>query len=228
MRKLLLLLVLALPALAQQPYHLELEANAAAPFPWLAKFGTVDLHVYPGGVYADTVWLNGFTKNGQSAITVMNPIGRMYVELPIGEIASAVRHLSNNQANIEAGIAGKLVPPPLSAPMKGKVVGIDATRYRLQYGPDAWIDVWTTTAIPKNPQLDTIVSQLIAAVSPSTAVSAKKIPGAPVYVELNFRRFKKLPILRLKKLSFDNEGESDNLSLGRIYMKAPLLENIWK
>ena len=41
-------------------YHLELEANPAAPFPFLGKFGTITLHVFPSGVRAETFWLQRF------------------------------------------------------------------------------------------------------------------------------------------------------------------------
>ena len=72
----LLLSALALPALASTPYHLELEANPAAPFPWLGKFGSIELHVYRGGVRAEALWLNGMSRNGAPSVTVANPLGR--------------------------------------------------------------------------------------------------------------------------------------------------------
>src|SRR4051812_46878622 len=86
-RLLPLLVALAVfPALAQAApprYHLELEANPAAAFPYLSKFGTsIELHVYPSGVRAEALWLNSFSKNGAPAVTVANPLGRMYVDIP--------------------------------------------------------------------------------------------------------------------------------------------------
>jgi hypothetical protein len=82
--------------------------------------------------------------------------------------------------------------------------------------------------IPENQQLRAIVEEFVRGIAPGTAAVAKDIPGTPVYVELNFRRFKKLPILKLKSLAFDNAGEEDALKVGPIYMKAPLLDSIWK
>ena len=53
-------------------------------------------------------------------------------------------------------------------------------------------------------------------------------PGTPLYVELNFRRYKKLPLIRLKSFQLDNVGQEDALKIGNLYFKAPLLESIWK
>jgi hypothetical protein len=216
-----LLLVAAPLSAATRPYHLELEANPAAAFPFLGKFGGVTLHVYGGGVRAETVWLNGFSRNGMPAVTVMNPFGRMYTDVPVSEISTVIGKLGGDpSARLASGV--------LQPPMAGKVRGIDAQRYRIVYGPQAWIDIWTTSAVPENRQLRLIVDEFVSGISPATAGVARRIPGTPVYVELNFRRFKKLPILRLKSLPFENAGEEDALKVGPIYMKAPLLDAIWK
>jgi hypothetical protein len=213
----------ALPlAAATRPYHLELEANPAAPFPFLGKFGTVTLHIYGGGVRAETIWLNGFTRNGAPAVTVMNPLGRMYTDVPIAQISSVLGKLAGTDRRERMAI-GTLMPASL-----GKVGAVDASRYRIVYGPEAWIDVWTTKTIPDNPQLHAIVDQFVSGISPGTAPLAKKIPGTPIYVEINFRRFKKLTLLKLKSLTFENQGEADALQVGAVYMKAPLLDSIWK
>src|SRR5256885_7994529 len=90
----LLLVAASLHAASPKPYHIELEANPAAPFPFLGKFGTVPLHVYPAGVRAETFWLNGFTRNGTGAVTVENPLGRMYTDVPLSQISSTLRKLS--------------------------------------------------------------------------------------------------------------------------------------
>lgn len=219
----LLLLLLGLPLFAAQPYHLQLEANPAAPFPFLSKFGTVTIDVYGGGVRAKTIWLNGFSPNGSGNVTVENPLGRMYTDLPLPEIAKLVRKLGGSSL-------GALNGPPerVDGPVGGKVKGLDAARYRLVYGPQAWIDVWTTRAIPANPQFRSIVNEFVAGVSPPAAAIAARLPGAPIYVELNFRRFHKLPLLRMKSLTFDNEGEADALKTGLLYFRAPLLDSIWK
>lgn len=215
---------LALPLFAAgRPYHLELEANPAAPFPFLSKFGSVKIHVYGGGVRAETFWLNGFSRNAARTLTVENPLGRMYTDLPIAEVSKIMRKLGG-------GSLGPISAPPgaIAPPVAGKVRGIAATRYRLMYGPQAWIDVWTTGAVPQNPQFRAIANEFVAGISPGAAKVAKTIPGMPIYVELNFRRFHKVPLVRMKSFSFENEGEADALSVGTLYFRAPLLESIWK
>ncbi|HEY6138442.1 MAG TPA: hypothetical protein VI670_11825 [Thermoanaerobaculia bacterium] len=206
------LLLFALPLVAQ-PYHLTLEANPAAPFPFLGKFGTVTLDVYPGGVRAETLLMNAFSRNGAAAITVENPLSRIATNEPIAGIAPALRKLGRSDV--------AEVPAPLLGPeLAGKVGSVPARRYRLVYGPAAWIDVWTATAIPPNPQLRTIVEQFVAGLAPGTAAALRSIPGTPLYVELNFRRFHKLPLLRLKSFVPNSDGEEEALRVGRLYFFA--------
>ena len=215
--------LVAAASFSATPYHLEMEANPAAPFPYLGRFGTVKLDVFGGGVRAETIWLNGFSRNGTPAITVENPYGRMYTDVPIVNIASILGKLAGGGDRVERTATGTL-----AAPVGGKVHGIDATRYRIVYGPAAWIDIWTTRAIPENPQFRAIVNELLRGISPGTYAVARSIPGMPLYVELNFRRFHKVALLRTKNLAFTSAGEADALKVGTLYFKAPLLDSIWK
>lgn len=217
---------LAATAAPTPRYHLELEANPAAAFPWLSKFGTsIDVHVYPSGVRAEALWLNSFSKNSAPAVTVANPLGRMYVDVPVAEIAPLLRKLAGAEAGVE-----RIAVPARGPVVKGKVAGIDATRHRLVYGPQAWIDIWTTDAVPENPQLRRISEQLVAGISPGAAKLVRAIPGTPVHVELNFRRFRKVALLKVKQLTFDvdAEDEQDELELGPLYVRAPLLEKLFQ
>jgi len=222
-RPLLLALLFAATTIhaAQPNYHLTLEAHPAAPFPFLAKFGTVTLDVYPAGVRAETFWLNGFSRTGATAVTVENPFWRMYTDVPIADLAAILHKLST--AGVESA-----APGAVGKPAGGAVKGLAALRYRLQYGPQAWIDVWTTRAIPENPQLRNIVVELVNGISPATASTMRAIPGTPVFVELNFRRYKKLTLLELKSIRYDAAGEEDALTVGKLYFKAPLLDSLWK
>lgn len=231
-RTLLVLVLLAAASTASaatppQRYHLELEANPAAPFPYLSKFGTdIEVHVYPAGVRLEALWLNSFSKNGAQAVTVANPLGRMYVDVPIAEIAPTLRKLAGSDAGVEK------VAVPLRSPVivKGKIAGVDASRYRLVYGREAWIDIWTTTAIPENPQFRRISEQLIAGISPGAAKLAKALPGTPLQIDLNFRRFKNVQLLKVKELTFNVSAadEKDALELGPVYVKAPFLEKLFE
>jgi hypothetical protein len=220
--RLLAILLFALPSFAAQPYHLQLEASPAAVFPYLGKFGTVDLHVYARGVRAETFWLNGFSRGGDHAVTVMNPLARMYVDVPISDIASTLTKIAGAAGALERSIA-----PVLERPVSGTVNKLAATRYRLTYGPTGWIDVWTTNAIPENAQLRMLVDEFVRGISPGTANVSRTIRGTPIYVELNFRRFRKVPLLRLKKLTFAADDEDDALKLGAFYVRHALLEKLF-
>lgn len=219
---LILTLFVTTAAHAAQPYHLELEATPDAVFPWLSRFGKVDLHVYAGGVRGEALWLHGFSRNGDKAVTVANPLARMYVDVQTSEIAPILTKLAGSSAGIE-----RKVKPVLGQSMKGQVKGIDATRHRIVYG-SAYIDVWTTEVIPPNAQLRMLVNNVVSGISPGSAAIASKLPGTPIYVELNFRRFKKVVLVRMKKLTFAAEDEEDALTLGSLYVRAGILEKLFR
>ena len=220
---LIVTLLIATAAHAAKPYHLELEATPEAAFPWLGRFGKVDIHVYAGGVRGEALWLHGFSRNGEKAVTVANPLARMYVDVQTAEISSIVARLAGESAGVE-----KKAKPKLGPSMKGTVKGVVATRHRIVYGKEAWIDVWTTDVIPPNAQLRTLVNNVVSGISPRTAALSSKLPGTPIYVELNFRRYKKVAIVRLKKLTFAAEDEEDALTLGKLYVRAGLLEKLFR
>jgi hypothetical protein len=48
-----------------------------------------------------------------------------------------------------------------------------------------------------------------------------RLAGMPIYVELNTLHYKKVALLRVKKFTPGNEGEADDLAVGRLYLKAP-------
>jgi hypothetical protein len=216
----LFIFALAARAAAPLPYHLELEANPAAPFPLLKKFGVVTLHVYPAGVRADSMWLNGFSRNG-TTVTVENPYGRMYTEVPVAQFAQMIEKMADVEV-IEGGA------PPVAQPVAGRVGGMSASRYRLLYGPEAWIDIWTTQLVPENAQLKMIVDGFVRGVAPQTANVLRSIPGTPVYVEMNFAHYKKMPLVWLKSFVKNNAGQDDALKVGRFYFKVPLLDALWR
>lgn len=220
---LLFILTLTTPLLAApaRPYHLELQVTPKTAFPWLGRFGDVDVHVYGGGVRAEALWLNAISRNGWNHVTVANPLGRMYVDVATAEIAPRLAKMAG-----ESGQSLRTAQPTLGPALKGTVKGVAATRHRLMYGPKAWIDVWTTDVIAPSPQLRLLVRNAVAGISPPTAALVSKLPGTPIYVELNFSRFQKLAIVRLKKLTFAAEDENDALTLGKLYVRAGLLEKI--
>lgn len=217
-------LLLAFPLLAAapaRPYHVSLEANLAAPFPFLSKCGAVDIDVYPQGVVADSIWLDGFAKTGTGTVTVMNPIARMYADVPVAQVAPTLAKLAS--ALPERSAAGVL-----GSATAGTIKGFAATRYRVVYGPQAWIDVWTTNVVPPNPQFRALAVEFVRGIAPETAKLMNSFPGTPVYVELNFRRFKKVPILTLKSITFGEAPAADAFQVGTIYFKAPFIDSLLK
>ena len=224
-KRILLILLIAIPLHAApppRPYHIQLEANTAAPFPFMSKFGTITVHVYPAGVHADSIWLTGFSRLGTPTVTIQNPLARMYTTMPVSEITTMIRRTTRGDEALGT------TPPPIERPVSGNVRGIAARRYRLVYGPEAWIDVWTTNVIPENPQLRSIVDAFVRGVSPATAESWRSIPGTPLYVELNFSHYKKLPLIRMKSFEMNNLGQEDALKVGSFYFKAPMIDAIFR
>ena len=215
-----MLLAVLLAAATVVPYHLQLEANPSAPFPLLNKFGAVTLHVYPAGVRADSMWLNGFSRDGET-VTVENPYTRMYTVVPVAQFAAALMRMADVEVN-EGGA------PPVSGPIAGKVGGMNAKRYRLIYGPEAWIDVWTSPSVPESAQLKGLVDGFVRGVAPQSADALRSIPGTPIYVEINFEHYKKMPLVWVKSFVANNAGQDQALRVGRFYFKVPLLDAIWK
>ena len=224
MRKTLTLVAMfvATSVFASSAYHLELQSAPAAVVPLLGKFGTMEIHVYDGGVRVESIWMNSFSRNGSSTVTLINPIARMYTEVPIDEFPTMIARVTGIRRSTEDE-APKLLPPA-----SGKVNGLDARRYRLSYSATDWMDIWTTSGVPENPQLRRIVGAFVTHFAPATAGPLARIPGNPIYVELNTVEHPKFPLLQFVSLKFDNAGETNALRVGKYYFKAPMLDAIWK
>jgi hypothetical protein len=213
--------VYAAPGPAAKPYHLQLQAYPAAPFPFLSKFGSITIDLFPHGIRAETFWLNGYSISGSKTVTVENPLTRSYSEVPLTEIAPDLARLSTYGSYLAS-------PPVMSAPIKGTVRGLEATRFRFEYGPAAWLDLWTTNAVPENPQMRALETEIVRGIAPGTVPALQRVSGTPLYIELNFRRFQKVVFLKMKSLTFDSTGEADALKPGTLYYRAPSWDSIWK
>lgn len=212
------LAILLLPStLMAAGYRLELEANPAAPFPFLSKFGSVEITLYPGGVAAKAPLLRAFSRNGDPHVTVMSPLSRLYADVALPKIRSMLLTLARAEGEVMPGM-GEF---PVAAPVKGKVGGLEALRYRIQLGPESSMDVWTTTAIPKNPQYQRLALEFAGTISRAAAAMVSRFAGTPVYVELNTIHYKKVALLRVKGFRPASEGEAGDLAVGRLYLKAP-------
>jgi hypothetical protein len=213
-----LLLLLLFPAtLFAGGYRLELEANPAAPFPFLSKFGAVEIAVYPGGVAAKAPLLRAFSRTGDGHVTVMSPLSRLYADVALSKVRAMMLTLARAEGEVMPGL-GEF---PVSAPAKGKVGGLEALRYRIELGPESSMDVWTTTAIPNNAQYRKLALEFAATISKPAAAMVSRFAGMPIYVELNTIHYKKVALLKVKGFKGTSAGEDDDLTVGRLYVKAP-------
>jgi len=219
----LLLLAASPPPKPSAGYRLELEVNPVAMFPLLTKLGEVDLTVYPGGVHGQTFLLKGFSRNHTSAITVQNPLARTYSDISLADITAMLGKFGKSRSWLANRKSFPLAPEIL----RGSVKGVPASRYRVMLAPEAWVDVWTTTVIPENPQFERIMTQVAASISPAVSAATKQIPGTVLYVELNTPTYPKVPVLRMKKLVRSSEGESDALQVGAFYFKKPFSDSMF-
>jgi hypothetical protein len=218
--KALLFALLLLPAALQaspSPYRLDLELDPGAPFPFLSRFGTIEISVHPEGVSGKALVLRGFSRNGSTSVTVMNPLARLYVELPFVTIQKRILALSGATGEVMPGL-GEF---PVSGPLPGKVRGLDARRYRVHLGPESHLDVWTLASIPPNPQYLRLARLFAGTISAPAASLSSKLEGMPVYIEMNTSKHKKLQLLRLKRFTPGDDSGAEALQIGRVYAKAP-------
>jgi len=208
-------LLIAGAAHAATPYHLELQSSPASVVPLLSRFGAIEIHVYDGGVRVESLALDSFSRNGSPTITLLNPIARLYTEVTVEEFPALIARMVGVRKSDSNAV------PKLLAPVGGKVNGLNARRYRLMYDATEWMDIWTTTDVPANPQLRRIIDAFVRHFSPATALPLARIPGNPVYVELNTEAHPKFPLLQMRSLKFDTSGEDKALRVGKWYLKAP-------
>jgi hypothetical protein len=218
--KALLFVLLLLPAtLSASPssYRLDLELDPGAPFPFLSRFGKIEISVHPDGVSGKALVLRGFSRNGSSSLTVMNPLARLYVDLPLDTIRRRILSLSGSKDEVMP----KLREFPVSGPLPGKVRGLDARRYRVHLGPESHLDVWTLASVPPNPQYLRLAQLFAGTISRNAAGMSSKFEGMPVYVEMNTTKHKKLQLLRVKQFTLGDDSGAEALKVGRVYAKAP-------
>jgi hypothetical protein len=203
-------------------YHLALQSSPASLVPLLSRFGTIDLHVYSGGVRAESMWLDSFSRNGSPTITLLNPVVRMYTEVGVEEFPNVIARMIGVRRSERDAV------PQVLPPVMGTVNGVAALRYRLKYDVDDWMDVWTATTVPENAQLRRIVGAFVRHFAPGTAAPLGRIRGTPIYVEWNTNEHPKFPLLRMRSVEFNAAGESKALRVGSWYFKAPLIDEIFR
>ena len=196
-----------------RPFHAQMTSNAAQTFPIVARFGAITVDLYPRGFRATSIWLRGFAINGQHEITVENPLTRTYTTMPPSGIGDIVRFVAGRTLNLGA--------PQSVVVSAGNVGQLPSHRYRLVYGPDDFIDVWTTAALGPAPAFREVVDELVRAMSPESAAVLRRVPDTPIYIEANVGPYRKLAILKVSSVVYNSAGEADALHVSPWMFRAP-------
>lgn len=220
MRRLLViaLLLFTTAASANPPLHTyKLELVARPPFRFLSRFGAMNVVIYPGGVRASNFFVNAFSKQGERFVTVMSPLTRLYSEIGLDRIGTAILRLNTSNEKMPASGVYPIDPSRQQAVIRG----IPATRYRILLGPGSWMDVWSTDAVATNAQYRRLLDALVGQLGRDFTTTLHQIPGTPIKVVLKSRRYDNAVLLEPSRLSPSNAGESEALRLGRFYIRAP-------
>lgn len=194
-------------------FHLQLQSNAAESFPLMKRFGAITIDIYPRGFRAKSVWLRGFAINGQNAITIENPISRTYAKQPMSSIGDMVRFIGGKPVQAAAPVDVQITT--------GNVGKLPSRRYRLIYAKNEYVDVWTTNALGGAPAFRAAVDEVVRAIAPGSAAVLRRIPGTPVYVELNMGEHRKFAIVRTAGVFRSAAGEAEALRVSPWMFPAP-------
>jgi hypothetical protein len=213
-----LLCAAPLAAAAPRPYDLELLIQP--PFRFLSRLGSMTVHVFPAGVSAENLLLSGFSRNGEKFVTVRAPLTRMYAEVALVDIGRILHAGRGQDEGKPQDGAFPLSPQRVSK----NIAGLPAQRYHYVLGPAAWVDVWTTTALPMNPQFAAILNNAIDAFVPTFGSTVRKLPGTPVRVEINSQKFPHFVLLDAKSFQWNDQQAKEDLQLGSFYMRVPFTQ----
>ncbi len=206
-------------------YRLEMELDLMAPFPFLDRFGAVELIVYPQGIRAEGLATTAVTLTGSSTVRIANPVLRLYADVPVSELGKIL--LSQSGVSTNELLPG-LENVALTKIGTGTVKDIPATRYRLSVGSKISIDLWTTADIPRNEHLNAIGLEVLRAISSAAAEAVTQLPGTLLYAEINSPNFQKVRLLRLRALTRSSAGFEEELAPGSFYAEAPLVDRLWR
>lgn len=235
MRPILFLLPLAIVLASASPgtaqprlgsnWRADIELTPGAVLPFLGKFASADVSIYPGGVTAESTFLRAWSRNQSPAIRIEHVLARLYSDMPLTQIRPTLLGLAGAEGAIAPKAALRVDPP-----RSGRVRGLDAQLYRMHLSKRAHLDVWMTNVIPVNPQFRRIQGEFLSAVSPAAAAEASRLPGTPVFVELNTPKHQKVVLLRLERVAVNTsaDDERDALSTGTLYARAPFSDRFWR
>lgn len=224
---LFLLAIAATAVAAPEPrssYAIHLEATPSEAFPFLDKLGTVEIAVYPEGVRADSPWLSGFVRSGSDSVRVENQALRLYSDATF----DGVRRLFSTLRPEEEEKKGIRNVEIRDTKRKGTIGEFPVSCYRLQLAKNAWIDVWSTTAVKDSEAYERLQSELLTVVSPELAEAARRIPGTILKVIVNTEDIPEKTLLRTRKIYLSSAGHQEALQTGRFFLRAPSLDRLVK
>lgn len=204
-------------------YALQLEARPSAVFPFLDKLGRVDIAVYPQGVRADSLWLNGYLKAGSENVRIENPTLRLYTDASYSALRKLFLSLAPEDDVMKFGEL-----PVTDTGRKGTIKGMAIRCHRIQLGKKAWIDVWTTQELRKSRPFHDLQMQVLTTISPDLARAAARIPGTPLHVVLNTSKYPETTLLTTKEVYRSSAGHEEALQTGRFFLRVPSIDRLVK
>lgn len=210
------------PRQPRDSYALHLQARPAAPFPFLDKLGNIEIQVYPQGVRADSLWLDGYLLAESDSVRIENPAVRLYTDASFEALRKLFSKLRPEDAEplsleklevIHTGKTGTIMKLPVSC-------------HRVVLGKKAWIDVWSTPALRTSPAWERLQVELLSAISPELSKVVKEIPGTVVHVMLNTEHFPKTVLLTTTEVYLSSAGHEEALQTGRFFLRAPSLDRL--
>lgn len=205
------------PPKPRTSYALHLEARPTAAFPFLDKLGRVEVQVYPQGVRADSLWLDGYMRTGSDSVRLENPSVRLYSDSSFASLSKIFASLKPRDK--QAPKLRKL--QVVDTGRKGTIKKLPVRCYTIKIGKRIAVDVWSTTALARNTAWEKLQNEVLKAVSPELAQAAKRIPGTTMHVVLREKGEADATLLTTREVFLSSAGHEEALSTGRLFLRAP-------
>jgi hypothetical protein len=191
----------------------ELVYRIESPYRGVAAAGKIELTVFPEGIRGDSLLFAGYARSGDDDLIIMNRVARIYSSLAI---ESVTRFLGRRLQPGEQVPAGNY---SLSASGEERMIaGLPSLHYRVHLGPESHLDIWITEALEESEVFRRLTDQVIGALAAPIAPMLSALPGMPVEVVLQTRRFPHLELLSLQRVSYDSSRSGKLLKVGRFYL----------
>lgn len=211
-------------AAASKDYRLVLWIQPVGDDALTQKLGKATLTVYPQGVKADSLWLDGFTRQGSSQLTLLKPIARLYAQVELSDFSDIIRRMAGSRD----GLVGNIGTLRVGNPVNGKINKRAAKRFRISIDQQQWVDVWTAADLPENKQLKKLTSEVLEAVSDQLPPVLDKIEGTPILVRLHTDEYRDVDVLGFRSIRSSSRGHADDLQVGRFFLRATFAEKLWE